>query len=57
MSRISSTFTALKSQGRKALILKGARSVNSGKPLDAAPLVHDMANAWGRAMSTQGEAL
>jgi hypothetical protein len=44
-------------QGNKALILKGARAVNSGKPLDAAPLVGELAGAWQRGMAALGEAL
>ena len=37
-------------QGNKALILKAARSVNSGRPLDPAALFSDMAQAWDRGM-------
>lgn len=37
-------------QGNKALILKAARSVNSGRPLDAGALFSDMAQAWDRGM-------
>ena len=37
-------------QGSKALILKGARSVNSGKPFESAPLFEDMASAWDKGM-------
>jgi len=44
-------------QGNKALILKGARAVNSGRPLDAAPLIEDMAQAWDRGMENLGDAL
>jgi hypothetical protein len=44
-------------QGNKALILKGARAVNARKPLDAAPLVRDMAQAWDRGMAALGEVL
>jgi hypothetical protein len=50
------SFDAI-AQGNKALILKGARAVNSGRPLDAAPLVNDMAQAWDRGMAALGEAL
>lgn len=39
------------SQGNKALILKGARAVNSGRPLDASPLLSDMARSWERGMA------
>ena len=38
------------SQGNKALILKGARAVNSGRPFDVRPLVVEMAQAWDRGM-------
>lgn len=37
-------------EGCKALILKAARSVASGRPLDAAPLLDDMAASWDEAM-------
>lgn len=37
-------------QGNKALILKGARAVNSGRTFDPAPLVSDLALAWDRGM-------
>lgn len=38
------------SQGNKALILKVARAVNSGRPFDATPLFSEMAQAWDRGM-------
>jgi hypothetical protein len=38
------------SQANKALILKGARAINSGRLVDAAPLVAEMAQAWDRGM-------
>lgn len=44
-------------QDNKALILKGARAVNSGRPLDAAPLLVGMAQAWDDAMATLEAAL
>jgi len=44
-------------QGNKALILKAARSVNSGRPLDAAPLFDEMAQAWDRGMVLLRDAL
>lgn len=44
-------------QGNKALVLKGARAVNSGRPLDAAPLFADMALAWDQAMVLLSDAL
>ena len=34
------------SSANKTFILKGARAVNSRKPLDAAPMFHEMAKAW-----------
>lgn len=37
-------------QGNKALILKGARAVNSGRTLDASSAMADMALAWERGM-------
>ncbi len=41
-------------QANKALILKGARAVNSGKPLDAAPLMQAMAADWEQGMALVG---
>ena len=38
-------------QGNKALILKGARAVNSGRPFDATPLMAEMAQAWDHGMN------
>lgn len=43
-------------QGNKALILKGARAVNSGRAFDAAPLMADMARAWDRGMQLLDQA-
>jgi hypothetical protein len=43
------SFEAI-AQGNKALILKGARAVNSGRPFDATPMMTDMAQAWERGM-------
>jgi hypothetical protein len=37
-------------EGNKALILKGARAVNSGRPFDAGPIFEGMAAAWDRGM-------
>lgn len=45
------------SQGNKALILKGARAVNSGRPLDATPLISEMAGSWERGMALLGAVL
>jgi len=38
-------------EGCKALILKAARSVATGRPLDAAPLLDNMAASWDEAMA------
>lgn len=40
--------------GCKALILKVARAVNSGRALDAAPVFDDMARAWDEGMAATG---
>ena len=39
------------SQASKALILKTARAVNSGRTLDAAPMIDQMAAAWDAGMT------
>ena len=39
------------SQGSKALILKAARAVNSGRTLDAAPMIDQMAASWDASMA------
>jgi Domain of unknown function (DUF1839) len=44
-------------EGNKALILKGARAVNSGRPFDAAPIFEGMAAAWDRGMALLDGAL
>jgi Domain of unknown function (DUF1839) len=44
-------------EGNKALILKGARAVNSGRPFDAAPIFQGMAGAWDRGMALLENAL
>ena len=44
------SFDAI-SQANKALILKGARAVHTGKPLDVGALVGTMAQAWDRGMA------
>lgn len=49
-------FNAI-AQANKALILKGARAVNSGKPLDATPLMQGMAADWEQGMSLLARAL
>ena len=38
-------------QRSKAFILKAARAVNSGRPLDARPMLDEMTEAWGRGMA------
>jgi hypothetical protein len=38
-------------QGNKALILKGARAVNSGKTFDSQAMIEEMALAWERGMN------
>ena len=44
-------------QGNKALILKGARAVNSGRALDATQLFAEMAQAWDRGMALLADCL
>ena len=39
-------------QGCKTLILKAARAVNTGRPLDAAPMIQTMACAWDAGMTS-----
>jgi hypothetical protein len=43
--------------GNKALILKGARAVNTGKPLDTGLLIADMGQAWEQGMAALAEAV
>lgn len=43
-------------QGCKALILKAARAVNSGRPLDAAPMFGELTEAWESGMARLGRA-
>lgn len=50
------SFNAI-AQGNKTLILKAARSVNSGRPLDAAPLCNELAQSWQRGMNLLQEAV
>jgi len=45
------------SQDNKALILKGARAVNSGRLPDTEPLLAGMAQAWNRGMNLLGQCL
>lgn len=42
-------------EGCKALILKAARTVANGRPLDAAPMLDDMAASWDEAMTRTGD--
>jgi hypothetical protein len=44
-------------QGNKTLILKAARSVNSGRALDAAALCDELAQSWQRGMDLLHEAV
>ena len=44
-------------QGNKTLILKGARAVNSGKPLQADDLLQAMAGDWEHGMALLGSLL
>lgn len=44
-------------QANKALILKVARAVNSGRPFDVGPMCVAMAQAWERGMALLSEAL
>jgi hypothetical protein len=44
-------------QGNKTLILKAARSVNSGRALDAAALCDELAQSWQRGMDLLREAV
>lgn len=44
-------------QGGKAMILKLARAVNTGRPTDTGPLIDDLALAWDQGMAGLGEAL
>lgn len=46
---VASCFETI-AQGNKALILKGARAVNSGRPIDASALLSDMGQSWERGM-------
>lgn len=54
--RAATDFTAIAS-GAKSLILKGARAVNSRRPLDVAAPCGEMSSAWDRAMQSLDEAL
>lgn len=45
------------SQGSKALILKGARAVHTGKPFDAGAPVGSLAQAWDEGMALLARAL
>ncbi|MES2786669.1 MAG: DUF1839 family protein [Pseudomonadota bacterium] len=56
LSAAAAHFEAI-SKANKALILKGARSVHTGKPLDVTALTRGMADDWDRGMALVGEAL
>ncbi|HET6431955.1 DUF1839 family protein [Dyella sp.] len=43
------------SAGAKSFILKAARAVNTGRPLESMPIFEQWASAWQRAMSTLEE--
>ena len=45
------------SQANKSLILKGARAVHAGRPLDAAALLAQMGEDWVRGMDLLQSAL
>ncbi|NPC57358.1 DUF1839 family protein [Caenimonas soli] len=45
------------SEGNKALILKGARAVHTGRALDASALLGDMARAWDEGMASLDKGL
>jgi hypothetical protein len=44
-------------QANKSLILKGARAVHAGRPLDAAALLAQMGDDWARGMDLLQSAL
>lgn len=50
LASVADCFDAI-AQGNKALILKGARSVNSGRPFDASELMAEMAKSWDKGMA------
>jgi hypothetical protein len=56
LQRAASAFLRL-SQGCKSFILKGARGVSTGRPLDVTLLFDDMATAWEEGMAAMQEAL
>ena len=53
---VAECFDAM-AEGNKALIMKGARAVNSGRAFDAGPIFEGMARAWDRGMALLGSAL
>ncbi len=55
-ARQATAELATVSQGAKTLILKGARSVNAKKPLDATALFAEMSAAWQRGMELLADA-
>ena len=56
LQRAASAFLRL-SQGCKSFILKGARGVSTGRPLDVTLLFDDMATAWEEGMAALQAAL
>ena len=48
--QVADCFSAI-SQSNKTLILKGARAVNTGRPLDVSPLISEMAQDWKQGMT------
>jgi hypothetical protein len=52
----ASCFDAI-AQGHKALILKAARAVNSGRPLDASPQFAEMSQSWDQGMALLEQAI
>lgn len=56
LAEAAGDFDAI-AQANKTLILKGARAVNSGKPLDAAGLLGEMAAHWDEGMRRLDAAL
>ena len=56
LRRAADSFDAI-SQGNKALILKGARAVHTGRALDAGAMLNDMARAWDEGMALLGNGL
>ncbi|MES2635083.1 MAG: DUF1839 family protein [Pseudomonadota bacterium] len=56
LTTAASHFEAI-STANKSLILKGARAVHTGKPLDVTALTDAMASDWNQGMALVGEAI